>query len=93
MDLIYILILCFKYLPTYVLSRFFQIIPVYYLVIFYNIFSYYGQALDKKYKPNNRINQLTEQETVDPYTAQMLVYRAEMYIFNKYPYLIDMNEK
>ena len=30
---------------------------------------------------------------MDPYTAQMLIYRAEMYILMKYPYLIDLNKK
>ena len=29
---------------------------------------------------------------MDPYTAQMLIYRAEMYILMKYPYLIDLNK-
>ena len=30
---------------------------------------------------------------MDPYTAQMLIYRAEMYVLMKYPYLIDLNKK
>ena len=30
---------------------------------------------------------------MDPYTAQMLIYRAEMYILMKYPDLIDINKK
>jgi hypothetical protein len=28
---------------------------------------------------------------VDPYTSQMIIYRAEMYILTKYPALIDLN--
>jgi hypothetical protein len=28
---------------------------------------------------------------MDPYSAQMLIYRAEMYILMRYPYLIDLN--
>jgi hypothetical protein len=32
-------------------------------------------------------------EHIDAYTAQMLIYRAEMYILMKYPYLIDINKK
>jgi hypothetical protein len=34
-----------------------------------------------------------DKETVDPYTAQALIYRAEMYILLLYPYLIDINLK
>ncbi len=34
-----------------------------------------------------------KRDTVDPYTAQMLIYRAEMYILLRYPYLIDLNLK
>jgi hypothetical protein len=34
-----------------------------------------------------------EAEKIDPYTAQMLIYRAEMYILLRYPYLIDLNVK
>ena len=30
---------------------------------------------------------------MDPYTAQMLIYRAEMYVLMKYPFLIDLNKK
>ena len=30
---------------------------------------------------------------MDPYAAQMLIYRAEMYILMKYPNLIDLNNK
>ena len=30
---------------------------------------------------------------MDSYTAQMLIYRAEMYILMKYPYLIDLKTK
>lgn len=30
---------------------------------------------------------------VDPYTAQMMIYRAEMYILTKYPHLVDLNVK
>lgn len=32
-------------------------------------------------------------DQMDPYSAQMLIYRAEMYILMKYPYLIDLNMK
>lgn len=32
-------------------------------------------------------------DNVDPYTAQALIYRAEMYILMKYPNLIDLNIK
>lgn len=34
-----------------------------------------------------------EADKIDPYTAQMLIYRAEMYILLRYPYLIDLNVK
>jgi hypothetical protein len=37
--------------------------------------------------------QPNETEKIDPYTAQMLIYRAEMYILLRYPYLIDLNLK
>ena len=30
---------------------------------------------------------------MDAYSAQMLIYRAEMYILMKYPYLIELNSK
>jgi hypothetical protein len=30
---------------------------------------------------------------VDPYTRNFLLYRAEMYILLKYPFLIDFNTK
>jgi hypothetical protein len=30
---------------------------------------------------------------MDAYSTQMLIYRAEMYILMKYPYLIDLNMK
>ena len=30
---------------------------------------------------------------MDAYSAQMLIYRAEMYILMKYPYLIELNVK
>ncbi len=34
-----------------------------------------------------------DSERIDPQTAQMLIYRAEMYILLRYPYLIDLNIK
>ena len=42
-------------------------------------------------KSNNK-NHL-QQPTMDPNTLNSLVYRAEMYILLKYPYLIDLNKK
>jgi hypothetical protein len=30
---------------------------------------------------------------IDPYTAQAMIYRAEMYILSKYPNLVDLNVK
>ena len=30
---------------------------------------------------------------MDPYASQMFIYRAEMYVLMKYPYLIDLNIK
>jgi hypothetical protein len=35
----------------------------------------------------------SSEEKIDSYTAQMLIYRAEMYILLRYPYLIDLNQK
>ncbi len=40
-------------------------------------------------KRNNRY----QQGQVDPATAYAIIYRAEMYILVKYPYLIDLNKK
>lgn len=40
----------------------------------------------------NKVNNQKE-EKIDAYTAQMLIYRAEMYILLRYPYLIDLNMK
>jgi hypothetical protein len=37
-------------------------------------------------KQNNKTN-------YDPYTAQAMIYRAEMYILTKYPSLVDLNVK
>lgn len=34
-----------------------------------------------------------QSDVVDPYTAQMMIYRAEMYILTKYPQLVDLNVK
>ena len=30
---------------------------------------------------------------MDSYSAQMLIYRAEMYVLMKYPYLLELNIK
>ena len=30
---------------------------------------------------------------IDSLTVQMMIYKAEMYILTKYPYLVDLNEK
>lgn len=45
----------------------------------------------KKHKPTNTY--MNKEEKIDRYTAQMLLYRAEMYILLRYPHLIDMNNK
>ena len=58
-----------------------------------NKFSMIESMTENHQRFTNYINQLTEQETLDPYTAQMFVYRAEMYILGKYPFLIDINTK
>lgn len=42
---------------------------------------------------NLQYSNRVDKETVDPYTAQALIYRAEMYILLRYPYLIDVNLK
>lgn len=42
---------------------------------------------------NNNINQSEPTEKIDNYTAQMLIYRAEMYVLLRYPHLIDINMK
>jgi len=38
-------------------------------------------------------NQRVKEEEIDEHTAQMLIYRAEMYILLRYPYLIYLNNK
>lgn len=44
----------------------------------------------KGYYKGNYPNQ---KEKLDPYTIQMMIYKAEMYILMKYPFLIDINKK
>ena len=41
-----------------------------------------------KYNSKNYYNN----KDIDPYTAQAMIYRAEMYILSKYPNLIDLNK-
>ena len=54
-----------------------------------------NQKLNKTQENESSIynQQRPQQEHIDPYTAQMLIYRAEMYILMKYPNLIDLNKK
>lgn len=39
------------------------------------------------------MNVKNKDEKIDPMTAQMLIYRAEMYVLIKYPYLIEIDVK
>merc|ERR1712032_448251 len=48
------------------------------------------QNQNQKFNKNKKFRQ---EERVDPYTKQFLLYRAEMYILLKYPFLIDINNK
>jgi hypothetical protein len=41
----------------------------------------------------NKKKPFGQKETIDPYAAQMMMYRAEMYILNRYPNLVDLNTK
>ena len=58
--------------------------------------SYYNNYNKKqgyyKSKPQYKKTRKTS-EHIDPYTAQMILYRAEMYILLRYPYLINLNSK
>lgn len=58
--------------------------------------SYYNNYNKKqgyyKSKPQYKKTRKTN-EHIDPYTAQMILYRAEMYILLRYPYLINLNSK
>jgi len=47
----------------------------------------------QNYGTYKKRNSYEQKDNVDPYTAQMLIYRAEMYILMRYPYLIDLNKK
>ena len=40
-----------------------------------------------------RNNRNYNNQKMDPSVAYALIYRAEMYILVKYPYLIDLNKK
>jgi hypothetical protein len=44
-------------------------------------------------KYQNKKPYYENKEVYDPYTAQMMIYRAEMYILTKYPHLVDLNVK
>ena len=41
--------------------------------------------------PNTRV--YADSKKVNPYEAQLIIYTAEKYIMNKYPYLVDINLK
>jgi hypothetical protein len=53
---------------------------------FNKAFPQQNQSSNKYIKPKHR-------NKVDPYTIQMIIYRAEMYILNVYPHLIDLNKR
>merc|ERR1711976_794776 len=55
-----------------------------------NVVDVVGQNKGNHYQNNHSNNQ---NEKLDPYTTQVMIYRAEMYIPMKYPYLIDLNSK
>lgn len=58
--------------------------------------SYYNNYNKKQgyYKSKPQYNKIRNtNEHIDPYTAQMILYRAEMYILLRYPYLINLNSK
>lgn len=58
--------------------------------------SYYNNYNKKQgyYKSKPQYNKTRNtNEHIDPYTAQMILYRAEMYILLRYPYLINLNSK
>ena len=42
---------------------------------------------------NPDINSTGKDKTIDPYTAQLLIMRSEMYIIYNYPNLLSMNQK
>ena len=55
--------------------------------------SYNQNNGDNQNQQKQQVKVREEREKIDHYTAQMLIYRAEMYILVKYPYLIDLNTK
>ena len=42
---------------------------------------------------NPDINSTGKDKTMDPYTAQLLIMRSEMYIIYNYPNLLSLNQK
>merc|ERR1712151_212978 len=54
--------------------------------------NYKKDNFNKKRNQNFQKN-FSRENKVDPYTKQFLLYRAEMYILLKYPFLIDFNNK
>jgi hypothetical protein len=52
--------------------------------------SYNNNNYKKNYNNNNNYQNT---QYYDPYTQQMMIYRAEMYILTKYPSLVDVNKR
>lgn len=55
--------------------------------------SYNNESYGKRYDKTTKYNSNYRKEVVDPYMAQAMLQRAEMYILTKYPNLIDINSK
>ena len=56
--------------------------------------NYYNKQGYHKSKPYySKQNYKQQSEHLDPYTAQMILYRAEMYILLRYPHLVNINKK
>lgn len=53
----------------------------------------YGRNEHGNYNKNSKIFILGRHVHYDPYQAQLLLYRAEIYICSRYPNLIDINSK
>lgn len=65
-----------------------------FLEIFYLIYSQNNKNYsNNQYAPKRQNRNPIQQQYMDPATQYALVYRAEMYILVKYPYLIDLNKK
>lgn len=58
-----------------------------------NYNNYYNKKQNYNRNQKNQHQNNRQQQTYDPYQAQLLLYRAELYICSRYQHLVDINTK